>query len=121
MDELPPTSHHRDRRRGGADPWLAFVAEIIVPASDDAADVVAASEFFVDALLATVRFEGESIAEAAERAARRRRRRRVPPPNSERKPVPYYLDYPIDWIGVPRFGAGEVFANPAGVVDGTRG
>ena len=48
--------------------WLAFVGEVIVPEVDDAADIVAASEFFFDALLTTVSFGDESIADAAIRA-----------------------------------------------------
>lgn len=48
--------------------WLAFVAEVIVPETEDATDIVAASEFFFDALLTTVTFDGETLADAAARA-----------------------------------------------------
>ena len=51
--------------------WLAFVGEVIVPAREDAPDIVgtAASEFFFDALLTTVTFGDETLADAAIRRA----------------------------------------------------
>lgn len=48
--------------------WLAFVGEVIVPESEDAPDIVAASEFFFDALLTTVTFGQDTLADAAVRA-----------------------------------------------------
>ncbi len=53
---------------GSGGQWLAFVGEIIVPEREDAADIVAASEFFLDALLTTVAFGDETLADAAARA-----------------------------------------------------
>ncbi|MEU1971675.1 hypothetical protein ABZ477_08455 [Microbacterium sp. NPDC019599] len=48
--------------------WLAFLAEIIVPDTDEADEIARASEFFVDALMATVAFGDETIGDAATRA-----------------------------------------------------
>lgn len=42
--------------------WLAFHTDVIVPDTDDAADIVAATEFFSDALLATIRIRYEESA-----------------------------------------------------------
>ncbi|WP_137845688.1 hypothetical protein [Microbacterium sp. 2FI] len=52
--------------RGGE--WLAFLAEIIAPDADEAAAITDAGEYFVDALMATVTFGDETIADAAARA-----------------------------------------------------
>ena len=48
--------------------WLAFLAEIIVPDAADGGEIARAIEFFVDALMATVTFGDETVADAAARA-----------------------------------------------------